>query len=92
MNIRTATPADIPFLLQLDRDSTTAAHWTLEQYTNLFRDGAGARRLFLLAEREDVPLGFLVAQTYPSRLGTGEHRGVIYRSAAKALAGVCCTL
>ncbi len=66
MNIRTATPADIPFLLQLDRDSTTAAHWTLEQYTNLFRDGAGARRLFLLAEREDVPLGFLVAQHIPS--------------------------
>jgi [ribosomal protein S18]-alanine N-acetyltransferase len=62
VKIRTATPADIPFLLQLERDSTTAAHWTLQQYTDLFRDGAGARRLVLLAEREDVPLGFLVAQ------------------------------
>ena len=62
MNIRTATPADIPSLLQLERDATTAAHWTLEQYTNLFRDGATVRRLVLLAETEDVPLGFLVAQ------------------------------
>ena len=62
MKIRTATPDDISLVLQLERDSTTAAHWTLQQYTDLFRDGAGARRLVLLAEREDVPLGFLVAQ------------------------------
>jgi ribosomal-protein-alanine N-acetyltransferase len=62
VKIRTATPDDISLLLQLERDSTTAAHWTLQQYTDLFRDGAGARRLVLLAEREDVPLGFLVAQ------------------------------
>jgi [ribosomal protein S18]-alanine N-acetyltransferase len=66
VKIRTATPDDIPFLLQLERNSTTAAHWTLEQYSNLFRDGAAARRLVLLAEREDVPLGFLVAQHIPS--------------------------
>ena len=62
MKIRTATPDDIPFLLQLERESTTAAHWTVEQYTNVFRDRAGARRLVLLVEREDVLLGFLVAQ------------------------------
>lgn len=61
MKIRTATPDDIPFLFQLGHDSITAAHWTLEQYTNLFRDGAPAHRLVLLAETEDVPLGFLVA-------------------------------
>jgi ribosomal-protein-alanine N-acetyltransferase len=65
VKIRTATPDDICFLLQLERDST-AAHWTLEQYSNLFRDGAASRRLVLLAEREDVPLGFLVAQHIPS--------------------------
>jgi ribosomal-protein-alanine N-acetyltransferase len=62
VKIRTATPDDIPFLLQLEHDSNTAAHWTLQQYTNLFRDGAAAHRLVLLAETEDVPLGFLVAQ------------------------------
>jgi ribosomal-protein-alanine N-acetyltransferase len=61
VKIRTATPEDIPFLLQLEHDSTTAAHWTLQQYTDLFRDGAGAGRLVLLLEREDVLLGFLVA-------------------------------
>jgi ribosomal-protein-alanine N-acetyltransferase len=66
VKIRTATPDDIRFLLQLERDSTTAAHWTLEQYSNLFRDGAASRRLVLLAEREDVPLGFLAAQHIPS--------------------------
>jgi ribosomal-protein-alanine acetyltransferase len=62
VKIRTATPDDIPFLLQLERDSTTAAHWRPEQYSDLFRDGAGARRLVLLAEREGALHGFLVAQ------------------------------
>ena len=63
MKIRTATPDDIPFLIQLERNSTTAAHWTEEQYKDLLRDGAGARRLVLLAQGEDaVLLGFLVAQ------------------------------
>ena len=62
MKIRTATPGDIPFLLQLERDCPPAAHWTLQQYTDLFRDGACARRLVLLAETEGVPVGFLVAQ------------------------------
>lgn len=67
MKVRTATPDDIPSLLQLERGSTTAAHWTMEQYRNLFRDGAGARRLVLLVEREDVLLGFLVAQDIASQ-------------------------
>jgi ribosomal-protein-alanine N-acetyltransferase len=62
VKIRTATPGDIPFLLQLERGSTTAAHWTVEQYRNLFQNGAGAHRLVLLVEREGVLLGFLVAQ------------------------------
>jgi [ribosomal protein S18]-alanine N-acetyltransferase len=62
VNIRTATPDDIPFLLQLERDSTTAAHWMLQQYTDLFRDGAAASRLVLLVERDDFVIGFLVAQ------------------------------
>ena len=84
MKIRTATPDDIPFLLQLERESATAAHWTLEQYTNLFRDGACARRLVLLAEREDVLLGFLVAQHIASEWelenivvsSTGRRKGI----------------
>ena len=59
--IRTATPDDIPLLLQLERESTTAAHWTLQQYTDLFRDGAAASRLVLLVEKDDVLLGFIVA-------------------------------
>ena len=62
MKIRTATADDIPLLLQLERESTTAAHWTLQQYTDFFRDGAAASRLVLLVEKDDVLLGFLVAQ------------------------------
>jgi len=62
VKIRTATPDDIPLLLQLERESTTAAHWTLQQYTDSFRDGAAAGRLVLLVEKDDVLLGFLVAQ------------------------------
>ena len=92
MKIRTATPDDIPFLLQLERDSTTAAHWTLEQYTNLFRDGAAVRRLVLLAETEDVPLGFLVAQHIDSEwelenivVSSTEHRKGIGARLLRAL-------
>jgi ribosomal-protein-alanine N-acetyltransferase len=79
-------------MLPLERDSTTAAHWTLQQYTGLFRDGAGARRLVLLVEREDVLLGFLVAQHIASEwelenivVSSAERRKGIGRRLLRAL-------
>lgn len=68
MNIRLATVADIPGLMNLDRQCGTAAHWTQQQYVQLFTSDD---RLLAVAEAnpntESVSpisgeiLGFLVA-------------------------------
>jgi [ribosomal protein S18]-alanine N-acetyltransferase len=74
LKIRKATPEDIPFIMRIERDCDTAAHWAEQQYRELF--GAAAdrdiKRLALVAEsasssaetdsRETAPLGFLVAR------------------------------
>jgi [ribosomal protein S18]-alanine N-acetyltransferase len=60
VNIRPATLADIPSMLQLDRQSSTAAHWTDEQYREAFQGEAD--RLLLVAESSLDILGFLVAR------------------------------
>jgi [ribosomal protein S18]-alanine N-acetyltransferase len=97
VKIRTATADDIPFLLQLELESTTAAHWTVEQYKNLFQDGAGSRRLVLLVEREYVLLGFLVAQHIASEwelenivVSSGERRKGIGGRLLRALMDAAC--
>ena len=48
-------------MLQLDRQSPTAAHWTDEQYRQAFQ-GEGPDRLLLVAESSLDILGFLVAR------------------------------
>jgi ribosomal-protein-alanine acetyltransferase len=50
--LRPATPADIPSLLLLERKCATAAHWTKQQYEELFQPGAHSPpRLVLVANR-----------------------------------------
>ncbi len=74
MQIRAATFADIPSIIQLERQSATAGHWTEEQYRRAIGRDA-ATRLVLIAEdspppasaqetahAETSPLGFLIAQ------------------------------
>ncbi len=63
MKIRAATFADIPSIVNLERQSPTAGHWTEEQYRHAFQPG-GATRLVLVGaeDLEASPLGFLVAQ------------------------------
>lgn len=65
VQIRPATAADIPCIMNLERQSDTAGHWTEEQYRHACqRDGA--TRFVLLAEGlESSPAGFLVAQHLP---------------------------
>jgi [ribosomal protein S18]-alanine N-acetyltransferase len=72
VHIRPAIAADIPSILDLERQSATAGHWTEEQYRQAFHEGTG--RVVLVAE--DFPasaqetrnpgdtsiLGFLVAR------------------------------
>ena len=69
MHIRPATIADIFSIMQLERRSATAGHWTEEQYRHAFQR-EGATRLVLIAEEistqaETGALGFLVAQHLP---------------------------
>jgi ribosomal-protein-alanine N-acetyltransferase len=37
LRIRTATPEDIPAIMELDRQCATAAHWTERQYQRAFQ-------------------------------------------------------
>jgi [ribosomal protein S18]-alanine N-acetyltransferase len=71
VKIRTATVADIPSLMSLERQCATAGHWTEDQYRQVFQPDSPAR-LLLLAEaspssasnlkfRGTGVLGFLVA-------------------------------
>lgn len=72
MKIRPALPADIPEILNLERQCATAGHWTEAQYRRAFYPGSPPR-LALVVEAEspsspqaDVEsatiLGFLIAQ------------------------------
>ena len=60
MQIRPATLADIPSIMDLDRQSDTAAHWTEHQYQQAFQ-GTSGDRIVLVAEADSTPLGCLVA-------------------------------
>jgi ribosomal-protein-alanine N-acetyltransferase len=63
---RPATLADIPSIMQLERQSATAGHWTEEQYRHAFqRDGATRLVLVGSEDSETSPAGFLVAQHLP---------------------------
>jgi ribosomal protein S18 acetylase RimI-like enzyme len=74
VTIRPATAADIPYVMNLERQCPTAAHWTQGQYEQLFYPGAaGGESLVVVAEAElPVPrpepdagfglTGFLVAR------------------------------
>jgi ribosomal-protein-alanine N-acetyltransferase len=51
VNVRPAIAADVPAMLDLERQCPTAAHWSQRQYEDLFGTrGDGPRRLVLLVE------------------------------------------
>lgn len=67
--IREAASADIPFILEVERACSTAAHWSEEQYRkSIDCVGGGPERLVLVAEMAEAELGrgtqlgFLVAR------------------------------
>ena len=72
MKIRNATTEDIASIIDLERTSASAAHWSEQQYRKLFSAAAGGvQNLVLVAEaaNSDPPLasaasfmGFLVAR------------------------------
>jgi [ribosomal protein S18]-alanine N-acetyltransferase len=48
VHIRPATVADIPHIMRLERQSATAAHWTDEQYRQLFQSESSPRLLLVV--------------------------------------------
>ena len=67
MHIRSATPADIPHIHQLEEQASTAAHWTEAQYDSLFLPD-GPTHVVIVAVDESHQssiLGFLVAGCLP---------------------------
>lgn len=71
VTVRIATPQDIPEMIRLERQCSTAAHWTDQQYGSLWAAQERSTRLALIAERgmsaasgDLIPtlIGFLVAR------------------------------
>jgi len=60
--IRQGTLADIPDLMVLERHAPAAAHWSLEQYQNIFSADA-ASRVLLILEEDSCIRGFVAGRT-----------------------------
>jgi len=66
VQIRPATAADIPSIMNLERQSATAGHWTEEQYRHAFQRDRATRLVLVGSEdSETSPAGFLVAHHLP---------------------------
>ncbi len=61
MNIRPATPSDIPAILSIERTSDMAAHWGEAEYRNVFAAGAVPRILLVVEDPQLV--GFIMVRT-----------------------------
>jgi ribosomal-protein-alanine N-acetyltransferase len=57
VSIRNARPSDVPALLEIERQSPGAAHWTPEQYNKLIADG-----FVFVAEDASGRVGFICAK------------------------------
>lgn len=89
VSIRRAIEADLPAILQIQRDSPTAAHWPEGSYEEAIRQNT---RLVLVAEQSGQILGFLLASTATEEweleniaVGTSRRRQGIGRALLKAL-------
>lgn len=66
VQIRRATPADIPQIRDLERRAPTAAHWSAVQYDALFAHDAASRVVLVAEDSIDITInGFLVARCLP---------------------------
>jgi ribosomal-protein-alanine acetyltransferase len=59
VTIRSATLDDVPAILAIERQATSAAHWTADQYQRLLET---ATEILLIAENEGRLCGFLAAK------------------------------
>jgi [ribosomal protein S18]-alanine N-acetyltransferase len=56
--VRTATPADLPRMMEIARHAVTAAQWTQPQYEQVF---SSSRRVMVIEEKSTV-LGFIIGR------------------------------
>ncbi|HET7440008.1 MAG TPA: ribosomal protein S18-alanine N-acetyltransferase [Terriglobales bacterium] len=61
MKIRPATPADVPFMLALEKHAVTASHWSPQHYEAIFA-AADQGRLGFVLEEESGLQAFLIAR------------------------------
>ncbi len=75
MNIRPAAALDIPAMLDLERRSPAAAHWSRQQYEDLFRGPEdGSRRLVLVVDETDDGSGITSEFRFESQPQTASSR------------------
>ncbi len=60
-SIRSATAADLPAVIVLEKAAATAAHWSIEQYEDIFRQLEPNRQVLLLSEENEIQ-GFVIAR------------------------------
>ena len=58
--VRTANADDIPFIMAVEREAETAAHWPPAEYERIFEPG-GVPRIAFVAESGEI-LGFIAAR------------------------------
>ena len=66
MRVRSATAADIPAIMELERHSAVAAHWSREQYERMFGEKRNdfPHSVGMVIEDESGIQGFLVGQAH----------------------------
>ena len=60
--IRAANAADIPYIMSIELEAATAAHWPAAEYERIFMPG-GVARIALIAECGNEISGFIVARS-----------------------------
>jgi len=62
MNIRLATAEDIPSLLEIERESANASHWSSEKYQEIFSSSSPFRIALVHSDATEIH-GFLISRT-----------------------------
>jgi [ribosomal protein S18]-alanine N-acetyltransferase len=97
VQLRRAIPSDIPEILRVEQQSTSAVHWTAAQYEAMFSADASERNLFVAtADSDEAKLsGFLIARCMPGEweienvvVAADRHRQGIARSLIQELMAV----
>jgi len=62
MNVRLANKSDIPQLIAISEAADSSAHWTPQQWADIFRTQAPPRFAWMAHQENQQGIGFLVAQ------------------------------